>query len=149
MIYYFAYGLNTNLDQMSIRCPEAKLLGPAKLKNHRLRFAFYADIVSDTSTSVDGVLWIVNKNCLDILDRFEGYPNFYNRKTVSVDYQGQKHKAEVYFMCSGNRDQLPGNTYYSLVVKGYQENHVPVDQIEKSLKMLQKNNNTELTFLSV
>jgi hypothetical protein len=28
---YFAYGMNTNIEQMATRCPSAENLGPARL----------------------------------------------------------------------------------------------------------------------
>ena len=55
--YYFAYGMNTNLDEMSYRCPTARPLGYATLLNHRFRFATHADVVPALESVVHGVLW--------------------------------------------------------------------------------------------
>ena len=35
---YFAYGMNTNKDEMSYRCPSAKPLGLAVLPGYRFEF---------------------------------------------------------------------------------------------------------------
>ena len=44
---YFAYGSNINLNQMAVRCPDAKVVEPAVLENYELLFrgngsSFYA-----------------------------------------------------------------------------------------------------------
>ena len=36
--YYFAYGSNINLNQMAVRCPDAKVVEPAVLENYELLF---------------------------------------------------------------------------------------------------------------
>ena len=35
---YFAYGSNLNFDQMAYRCPEATVVGTAKLDDYELAF---------------------------------------------------------------------------------------------------------------
>ena len=35
---YCAYGSNMNLEQMSHRCPNAKVIGKGKLENYKLTF---------------------------------------------------------------------------------------------------------------
>lgn len=35
---YFAYGSNLNFDQMAYRCPEATVVGTAKLDGYELAF---------------------------------------------------------------------------------------------------------------
>ena len=35
---YFAYGSNINLNQMAVRCPDAKVVEPAVLENYELLF---------------------------------------------------------------------------------------------------------------
>ena len=41
--YYFAYGMNTNIGEMSIRCPLAINLGKCTLKNYELKFILKAN----------------------------------------------------------------------------------------------------------
>ena len=36
--YYIAYGSNLNVGQMKYRCPKAKIVGTAELKNNTLYF---------------------------------------------------------------------------------------------------------------
>lgn len=140
MIYYFAYGMNTNLAQMEKRCPDARLIGPATLDNHRFRFAGCADIVPDNHDYVDGVLWYCTEECMRALDLLEGYPHFYNCKEVVVVCNDVEYLAEVYYMNPGMEDNLPSNSYLDMVTEGYRDNGVPLDQIDNSLDLLQENN---------
>ena len=42
--YYFAYGMNTNIGEMTSRCPKAINLGRCTLKGFELKFRLHADI---------------------------------------------------------------------------------------------------------
>ena len=74
---YFAYGMNTNQDEMAYRCPGAHSLGHARLIDHAFRFAVHADVVPCEGSYVDGVLWSITDQDLDHLDQLEGYPTYY------------------------------------------------------------------------
>ena len=141
MIYYFAYGMNTNIEQMARRCPAAKLVGPAVLPGYRFRFAGHADIVEDERSHVDGVLWFITEECLYALDLLEGYPVYYNCKEVLVKCGDEDYFAEVYYMNPGVADNVPSQSYYDMVVEGYRRNGVPLDQIERSLGPWRKGDN--------
>lgn len=141
MIYYFAYGMNTNREQMALRCPAAELVGPAVLPGYRFRFAGCADIVEDPASHVDGVLWYLTDECLHALDILEGYPHYYNSTEVLVKCGSADYFAEVYYMNPGNADGLPSQSYYDMVVEGYQQHQVPIDQIERSLGAWRKGDN--------
>lgn len=134
MIYYFAYGMNTNLNQMARRCPAAKCLGPATLPGYRFRFAGHADVVQDRTSSVKGVLWMVTEDCLAALDQLEGYPVYYNSEELQVEYDDEILFAEVYYMNPGMPSSDPSQGYLDMVVEGYHQNGVPIDQIRKCLK---------------
>jgi len=130
MIYYFAYGINTNLDQMAQRCPGAKCLGPATLPGYRFRFAGHADVVIDRKSSVEGVLWMLTEDCLVALDLLEGYPVYYNSDELEVEYDGGILLAEVYYMNPGVPDGAPSDSYLDMVVEGYKQNGIATDQID-------------------
>jgi gamma-glutamylcyclotransferase (GGCT)/AIG2-like uncharacterized protein YtfP len=132
--YYFAYGMNTNLDGMKDRCPTATNLGAAILPNHYFRFAIHADVVSRKFSEVDGVLWAITQEDLDSLDRLEGYPVYYDRKIVKVKHNGRTVRAITYFMQPGYEDNEPAQYYLDCVTKGYAENDVPLGQIFEALQ---------------
>lgn len=135
---YFAYGMNTNIDSMSGRCPAAVPLGAAKLPHWRFRFAGCADVVPSEQDITDGVLWDITDECLASLDILEGYPNFYNRDMVKVYWRNQFVDALVYYMNPGIEDDLPSDYYREMVYDGYIENDVPTDQLNESLARLEQ-----------
>ena len=129
---YFAYGMNTNRVGMRTRCPEAISLGHARLPGYRLRFAGPADVVKDKNYVVHGVLWQLTDNCLKSLDLFEGYPNFYNRKTVEVIWQDETFTALTYYMTPGHKNNAPSDYYFDEVYLGYIEHKVPTQQLARA-----------------
>jgi gamma-glutamylcyclotransferase len=139
---YFAYGMNTNLAQMAMRCPNAKCLGAAYLPNHQFRFARHADILPIPGFVTHGVLWEITDDCLISLDALEGYPNYYQRKTVAVQHQLQSIETMTYYMTGDLPDELPGIGYVDMLKQGYFENRVPSRQIQDALDYLLKYHTT-------
>ena len=126
---YFAYGMNTNTQGMATRCPGAVAFGRARLLGHRFRFAGPADVQVDRRDFVDGVLWDITEDCLKSLDMLEGYPYYYDRKWATVEHDRGEYPALVYYMQPGNLDALPAQHYFDMMVEGYKEHNVPLDQL--------------------
>lgn len=125
--------MNTNLDSMMQRCPDAVRLGPAELLNHRFRFAFHADVVPCTGSTVHGLLWLITPKCLTSLDRLEGFPSYYDRNWVEVRYAHSVFLALTYYMTPGNLDAPPPNSYFELVMDGYVDNNIRDHQLTLAL----------------
>jgi gamma-glutamylcyclotransferase (GGCT)/AIG2-like uncharacterized protein YtfP len=117
---YFAYGMNTNRDEMAYRCPTAVALGKAVLLGYRLEFKSFATIVPNPKESVEGVLWTITDTDESALDVLEGYPEFYDKKTVSVEHDNQSYIAMTYIMGPREQGYAPSDGYYSMVSEGYQ-----------------------------
>ena len=117
---YFAYGMNTNKEEMAYRCPGARALGKAVLPGYRLEFKSFATIVPDPKESVEGVLWTITESDESALDILEGYPEFYDKKTVSVEHDNQSYIAMTYIMGPREQGHAPSSGYYSMVSEGYQ-----------------------------
>ena len=84
---YIAYGSNLNVRQMKTRCPNAKILGTAKLKDWELLFkgsksGSYLTIEKKENAIVPVVIWEVDKTDEKALDRYEGYPTFYYQGAI-------------------------------------------------------------------
>ncbi len=135
---YFAYGMNTNLAQMAMRCPNARSLGPARLPNHEFRFARHADILPTPGFVTHGVLWEITEDCLRSLDALEGYPNYYLRKTVTVIHQDQPVEVMTYYMTGNLPDEPPSDGYVAMLRDGYNENGVPERQIYEALDFVKE-----------
>jgi gamma-glutamylcyclotransferase (GGCT)/AIG2-like uncharacterized protein YtfP len=83
--------------------------------------------------SVDGVLWLIDEDHLEDLDILEGYPGYYNRAILPVEYRGNIVMAECYRMQSDNIDCRPSKGYLDMIFEGYREYDIPNDQIWAAL----------------
>lgn len=127
---YFAYGMNTNVEEMAHRCPDARTLGRARLPGYRFAFNRHADIIDDESCVTDGVLWEITEDCLAALDILEGYPYYYTRFEVDVEHRGETVRAITYQMTPERQvPALPTSSYYFMVTKGYAQHRVPQRQL--------------------
>ena len=112
-------GSNLNFDQMAYRCPEATVVGTAKLDGYELAFRRgYLTILPKEGASVEGLIWSVTDHDESQLDCYEGYPTFYDKETMTVtDADGTPHEIMVYTMNAPYRDQLlPVSSRYNAVV---------------------------------
>jgi len=116
---YFAYGMNTNVEQMTVRCPTAVPMGKAILPDYRLEFKSYATIVPSPGDTVEGVLWTITPADEISLDLLEGYPEFYHKKHVTVS-QGMDYIAMTYIVMPREHGHALSEGYYSMVSEGYQ-----------------------------
>lgn len=135
--YYFAYGLLTNPGIMK----EAELIGPAKLKNHRLEFYNFANVEESVGDTVYGALWQLPNGFVKYLDQIEGYPYMYDRRTVLVYCLGEKYPAEVYKMTPQFKEHFgkqrsPSRKYLEKLSRGYNRVGLPFEQLKYALQDL-------------
>ena len=120
MTYYFAYGMNTNIDEMNRRCPNAQDMGVGYLQDYKMVFKYHADMVPVEGYCAPGVLWWITPECLEALDILEGFPTYYLRKTVTVTTEtGESVDALMYYMAENDHPSEPSNSYYDMVLRGY------------------------------
>lgn len=133
---YFAYGSNINLGQMEYRCPDASVVGPVVLEGWELLFrrGGFATIAPKEGDTVHGLLWSLTRSCERSLDRYEGYPRFYDKKMVTVrDSEGRSLSVMAYIMDDRFREpMLPAESYYNGILEGYQQNGLPVSALKKA-----------------
>ena len=132
---YFAYGSNIDLEQMARRCPAAQVVGPATLENYELAFrgSGVATIVPKKGGVVHGLLWSITPLCEQALGRYEGYPRHYTKELVTVRRANcREASVMVYVMAEECRRHpaLPSETYYGIIQRGFEENHLPVSSLE-------------------
>lgn len=136
-IYYFAYGMLTDPEIMG----DLELVGVAKLPNFKFEMFAYANVVPDPGSAVYGCLWKVDRRVIANLDRVEGYPELYDRKTVPAYVDGKKYAAELYTMTPASRQQLsdtiPKQVYIDKIVRGYSHAGVPMDQLYDALEEIE------------
>jgi len=123
MPLYFAYGSNMNQAQMHERCPGAKLLGVAKLKDYMLAMTIYspirlcgcADVIQSSGDSVCGLLYKLTNEEQKSMDSFEGVPIYYRRITIEVHKDGEVLKAYTYEVINKKDGLKPSKEYLSLI----------------------------------
>lgn len=139
--YYFAYGMNTNIEEMSSRCPQAINLGRCTLKDFELKFRLHADIDRVTGSEMEGVLWDITEDCERALDSLEGYPYYYDKIEVVVTPPSPLNNmtnfiAMAYIMTSKGPEQSPSIHYEDCLIEGYTANGLDVDKLTTKIDSL-------------
>ena len=128
--YYLAYGSNLNVRQMRFRCPTALVVGKGVIKDYRLLFkgsktGSYLTIEKAKGYEVPVAVWKVDEACEESLDRYEGYPSFYYKKEIEIDFKSIKKglprhsKALVYIMHEERELGIPSRGYVEVCLEGY------------------------------
>ena len=129
---YIAYGSNRNKEQMEYRCPGAKVVGTAEMKDYRLMFkgsltSSYLTVEPERGCSVPVGVWEVSAAHERSLDRYEGYPTFYYKKDlrlpVRCDDTGEVRELDVfvYIMHEDRRIGIPSRRYIETCLEGYRD----------------------------
>lgn len=135
---YFAYGANMHGIEMSERCPEAELIGPAVLQGYAFRIAKagYATVVADANGVVHGVLWDISPDDERSLDEYEGVPQgLYKKMSVNVE---QPDGAVVNAFAYHAADETPGKPnpgYMETVLAAARSRQLPDDYVAALAKL--------------
>ncbi|MBT7553143.1 gamma-glutamylcyclotransferase [bacterium] len=134
-LFYFAYGSNMNKQRMSDRCGSEHFtdLGKGYLDDWSFYFygRKYANIKPKNNSVVEGVLFEIDEDCLQSLDRVEGYPHVYQRDIVDIRQDDKKYLAEVYVVQGDNTVAVPTSQYYQIVFTGAIEHDLSVDYVNQ------------------
>lgn len=145
--YYIAYGSNLSVEQMAVRCPDAKIVGMATLKDWKLVFRFHADIVPCEGRVVPVLIWEISERDERNLDAYEGHPSYYIKKELAITMTNLDGKnphqvnAMVYVMAEGHSVRLPMKGYYDVIAEGYKRfgfNNYILEQALKEAKEAQE-----------
>lgn len=129
---YIAYGSNMDERQMAFRCPEAELLGTGILEGWRLMFkgsktGAYATIEREKGQNVPILLWHITATDEERLDRYEGFPSFYYKRTIQATRTGAndedlgKTRGMVYIMHEERKLGVPSIHYLEVLAKAYEK----------------------------
>lgn len=142
-MYYFAYGSNMEHKQMQKRCPNSKYLMKAQLQGYKFVYDGYsetrgcavANIVKDKDNIVWGGLFEVTDECIKMLDKYEGVPTAYQKKTIEVrDEQNNLYKAIVYLR-EPQKVGRPSDGYRKILIDGAKDCGLPEEYVEKFIKI--------------
>jgi gamma-glutamylcyclotransferase (GGCT)/AIG2-like uncharacterized protein YtfP len=116
MKLYFAYGANLNRESMSWRCPRARPLQAFYLPDWALEFRTHATIEPCVSAQVPGAIWAITEECERSLDKFEGYPSYYDKQYIQHDGE-----TLMFYRMRSGRPSMPTSGYLATIGQGYQD----------------------------
>lgn len=121
---YIAYGSNMSMEQMATRCPEATLLGYGIIKDYELLFkgsktGSYATIEKKKGAKVPVWVWSISERDERNLDRYEGCPRFYYKRSIEVYTEEGTTEGLVYIMHEEREHGVPSMAYYKVLYDGY------------------------------
>lgn len=144
---YFAYGSNMDWEQMNRRCPSAKFVAVARLKDHRFAIARTsysrgcgsAGVVPQPGACVWGVVYDIDEREFGPLDAAEDYvpgreKNSYTRREGAVFADGDESKSypvQLYFPETEKDPPLPNAEYKRLIIGGATHWRLPGDYIRE------------------
>lgn len=139
--YYVAYGSNLNIGQMRERCEGATPIGSGYLQNWELFYAGsktgnYASIRQKKGCIVPVGIWLVDKENVRCLDRYEGYPVFYYKRQVLVHMPERPHNIYglVYIMSPERIEGRPSPHYIDVCRRGYRDFGLDEKYLDESLR---------------
>ena len=135
---YLAYGSNMDLEQMDWRCPDANLRGVSEIPDYRLLFkgsktGSYATIEPKEGSKVPVLVWEISERDERSLDRYEGYPHFYQKKDIDVELKGNTVTAMAYVMDPSRPLGDPSIRYYDVLDRAYEAFGFEKDILENAL----------------
>ena len=130
--YYIAYGSNLNVRQMRMRCPSARIIGTASLKDYELLFkgsqtGSYLTVEKKLGSTVPVAVWEVTAQDEKALDRYEGFPSFYYKKELTLPIKGirtgkvRNRRVFVYIMHEERSIGIPSIPYMQTCLEGYDD----------------------------
>lgn len=141
---YIAYGSNLNKEQMQHRCPTAKPIAKAWLKDYQLVFQghplnAHANVIPAEGQEVPVAIWKITGKDEASLDIYEGVRGgYYTKEYMEVDVNGQKKEALIYIMAPRPYG-IPADRYLQTIVEGYKDFHFPARILNEAVIHAQKN----------
>ena len=139
---YLAYGSNLNIEQMAIRCPKSRKVGPASVKDYRLVFRDVADVEPAPGQTLHLGAWRITPDCERVLDRYEGCRpdgrGLYRRELWPVAVRdGGKERVEDALIYVMNRKGYyrPSMAYYNGIVDGYADFGLPEEALQEAFRL--------------
>lgn len=115
---------------MQRRCPTARIVGMAEIKDYELLFkgsktGSYLTIEPQKGATVPVAVWEIKKSDEANLDVYEGFPKFYYKKNMRIKCRYAKSgrtrtiNAFVYIMDERRKLGIPASYYVQTCLNGY------------------------------
>jgi gamma-glutamylcyclotransferase (GGCT)/AIG2-like uncharacterized protein YtfP len=124
---YFAYGTNISSQRMKERCKYFKKISLAKLFGYQFIFnqRGVATVVKKPGSTVWGVLYDIDKDALNALDGFEGYPVRYDRKKVEVRDKKDNTFNAIMYIDYRSQEGVARPEHKKIILKCHQDDGFP------------------------
>ena len=135
---YVAYGSNLNKEQMAYRCPNAKPIAVATLKDHQLVFQghpfnAHANVIPAEGHEVPVAIWEITGKDEASLDIYEGVRGgYYTKEYMEIDVNGEQKEALIYIM-TPRPYGIPTDRYLQTIVEGYKDFHLPAGILNEAV----------------
>jgi gamma-glutamylcyclotransferase len=125
--HYFAYGSNMNSERLRKRIGYLPPSRKALLQDYALLFnktnyknptEGFANIVPQTGSQVEGILYEMTDKDIAKLDQFEGVPTHYIRQAINVECEGKITNALTYIAVTVKEGLKPSPEYLNHLLAG-------------------------------
>lgn len=137
MIFYFAYGSNLWLEQMSNRCPKHTVIGKGVLKGYRwiISERGYANVVKSEPDEVHGVVYEITESDEESLDKKEGVDRgLYRKEIMATEVDGKSINCLVY-VDPVEQAGKPQQEYIERINKGIVDSRLSSEYVERYMRM--------------
>ena len=138
---YVAYGLNMDISGMGDRCPNSIPIGIGFIKNYNLYFKGCATIEKEEGKEVPVLIWRLNKAGEKRLDKIEGYPNYYKKEIIEVNFNDKIINAMVYIMNEEIQEYEFSESYIERLVSYYDNLKIDLKYLEQFIEDTKKKDN--------
>ena len=94
LMLYFSYAANLNRSHVTRLCPGTAPLYPAVLEDYTLAARRWFNVEPEDGGIVQGGIWRISREHLASLDRYEDFPELYERREVEVMALGKWGRGE-------------------------------------------------------
>lgn len=114
------------------------------LKGYELQFRHHATIASNADAEVPILLWKLDSQDERFLDKYEGWPKYYRKESITLELNGESVEAMVYIMNGDRPLESPTAQYYDTIEQGYRENGLDTSYLETALAEAVQSENLEM-----
>ena len=138
-IFYLAYGPTMDSEQMLFLCPDAQKIKSLEIRNYQLEFCHHATVIPRRNSVVPAVLWEIPAGDEKKLDRYEGYPRYFEKKTFSVPLEDDIYLDALFYTMKLPMTFAPPTKQYLRTIKnGYVQNQLNekplIDALNRALQ---------------
>ncbi len=132
--FYFAYGSNIDVMGMRWRCPGAKMVEIAQLRDFRflINTRGLATIVPQKDCAVYGILWTITESDEEVLDHYEGVAvELYYKTTVKIETKTAHDREALVYIANDTDAGTPWSSYLDNIVAAARRHGLPDEYVEE------------------